>query len=47
MPSGSKRRWRVKSAKDMPLTLDTMMAARLYPVLLYDHLVPGVKFSDR
>ena len=29
----------------MPLTRDTMIAARLKPVLLYDQRVPGVKFS--
>jgi hypothetical protein len=40
-------RWRVNSGNDMPLTRETRMAARLYPVLLYDHRVPGVKLIAR
>ena len=38
---------RVKSANDVPLTRATRIAARLYPLLLYDHRVPGSKFSTR
>src|SRR6266850_478111 len=44
MCSGSKMRVRVKSANAMPLTRDTIIAARLNPVLLYDQRVPGGKF---
>ena len=34
------------SANDIPLTRDTITAARLKPVLLYDHFDPGSKLSD-
>ena len=34
MPSGAKMRCFENSANDMPLTRDTMIAARLKPVLL-------------
>ena len=46
MPSGPKMRCFENSANGMPLTRDTMIAARLKPVLLYDHFVPGSKLSD-
>jgi len=47
MPSGSNSRSRVRSGNGFPLTRETMMAARLYPVLLYDQREPGGKLSDR
>ena len=45
MPSGANSRLAENSANGIPLTRETMMAARLNPVLLYDHCVPGGKFS--
>ena len=47
MPSGWNSRVRVKSANDMSLTRETMIAARLKPVLLYDQRVPGRKLVER